>query len=59
MTRFHELRVAQVRPETRDAMVVTFEPPADDAQSFRYLAGQHLTLKAQIGDEEVRRSYSI
>lgn len=59
MTRFHELRVAQVRPETRDAMVVTFEAPANDADSFRYLAGQHLTLKAQIGGAEVRRSYSI
>lgn len=59
MTRFHELRVAQVRPETRDAMVVTFEPPAGDAKAFRYQAGQHLTLKAKIDGEEVRRSYSI
>jgi ring-1,2-phenylacetyl-CoA epoxidase subunit PaaE len=59
MTRFHELSVAQVRPETRDALVVTFAPPKDDADAFRYVAGQHLTLKAQIDGEEVRRSYSI
>jgi ring-1,2-phenylacetyl-CoA epoxidase subunit PaaE len=59
MTRFHELRVAEVRPETRDALVVSFEVPPDAAESFRYAAGQHLTLKATIGGEEVRRSYSI
>lgn len=59
MTRFHELRVADVRPETRDAMVVTFEAPAEDAHAFRYVAGQHLTLKAHIAGVEVRRSYSI
>ena len=59
MTRFHELRVADVRPETRDALVVSFDAPATDAEAFRYLAGQHLTLKASIGGEEVRRSYSI
>ncbi|MGQ0698891.1 MAG: 1,2-phenylacetyl-CoA epoxidase subunit PaaE [Panacagrimonas sp.] len=59
MTRFHELRVADVKSETRDAMVVTFDAPSGDAESFRYLAGQHLTLKAHIEGEEVRRSYSI
>lgn len=59
MTKFHELRVASVQPETRDAMVVTFEVPDGEAQAFRYDAGQHLTLKAHIDGEEVRRSYSI
>ena len=59
MTKFHELRVADVKPETRDAMVVTFEVPSEDAESFRYFAGQHLTLKARIEGEDVRRSYSI
>lgn len=59
MSKFHELRVADVHAETRDAMVVTFEAPGDDAGAFHYLAGQHLTLKARIEGEEVRRSYSI
>lgn len=59
MTKFHELRVADVKPETRDAMVVTFDAPSGDTETFRYLAGQHLTLKAHIEGEEVRRSYSI
>ncbi|MGQ0503203.1 MAG: 1,2-phenylacetyl-CoA epoxidase subunit PaaE [Panacagrimonas sp.] len=59
MTRFHSLRVTEVRPETREALVVTFAPPDDAAGAFRYLAGQHLTLKACIDGEELRRSYSI
>lgn len=59
MSKFHELRVLDVKPETRDAMVVTFDTPSADAAAFRYLAGQHLTLRAHIAGEEVRRSYSI
>jgi ring-1,2-phenylacetyl-CoA epoxidase subunit PaaE len=59
MSRFHELRVATVRPETRDAVVVTFDVPAEARGKFRYEAGQHLTLKTLIDGEEVRRSYSI
>jgi ring-1,2-phenylacetyl-CoA epoxidase subunit PaaE len=59
MTQFHELIVTEVRPETRDAMVVSFSAPPQQAEAFRYQAGQHLTLKVRIDGEEVRRSYSI
>ena len=59
MSKFHPLRVARVMPETREAIVVTFDAPGEDAAAFRYAAGQHLTLRAQIDGEEVRRSYSI
>lgn len=59
MSKFHELQVAQVAPETRDALVVSFDVPPEQADAFRYNAGQHLTLKARIDGEEVRRSYSI
>lgn len=59
MTKFHELSVARVVPETRDAIVVTFDVPPEVREAFRYAAGQHLTLRARIDGEEVRRSYSI
>ncbi len=59
MTKFHELRVSEVRPETRDAMLVNFEVPPESEEAFRYEAGQHLTLKVVIDGQEVRRSYSI
>jgi len=59
MSKFYPLTVAQVRNETRDTIAVTFAVPPELAQSFAYQQGQHLTLRAQIGDEDVRRSYSI
>jgi ring-1,2-phenylacetyl-CoA epoxidase subunit PaaE len=59
MSRFHRLTVAEVRHETRDAIVVTFAVPAELADAFRYDAGQYLTLRATIGAQDVRRSYSI
>ncbi|MBL6749610.1 MAG: phenylacetate-CoA oxygenase/reductase subunit PaaK [Nevskia sp.] len=59
MSRFHALRIAQVQPETRDAVVVTFECPPDAAEAFHYVQGQHLTLRTRLGGEEIRRSYSI
>ena len=59
MSKFYALPVAKVKNETRDTIAVTFAVPAELADSFSYQQGQHLTLRAQIGDEDVRRSYSI
>jgi ring-1,2-phenylacetyl-CoA epoxidase subunit PaaE len=59
MSKFHSLNVARVTNETRDAIAVTFDVPAPLAQAFAYQQGQHLTLRAMIGGEDVRRSYSI
>ncbi|MET0858103.1 MAG: FAD-binding oxidoreductase, partial [Telluria sp.] len=59
MSKFHPLTVSAVRNETRDTIAVTFNVPPELADSFRYQQGQHLTLRAQINDEDVRRSYSI
>ena len=56
---FHALRVAEIVPETDDAMSIRFDVPADLTDAFRFKAGQHLTLKADIGAEEVRRNYSL
>ena len=59
MSKFHRLSVASVEPETRDAVAITFSVPDALAEPFRYAAGQHLTLRADIGGQDVRRSYSI
>ncbi len=56
---FHELRVVEVTPLTDDAVAVTFDVPADLAENFTYLPGQHVTLRGMIEGEDVRRSYSI
>ena len=59
MARFHALTVAEVRRETEDAVVVTFEVPAELAEDFSYVQGQHLTLRREIEGEDLRRNYSI
>ncbi len=59
MSKFYPLSVARVYQETRDAIVVTFAVPPELKDSFQYQQGQHLTLRTRIGDEDVRRSYSI
>jgi ring-1,2-phenylacetyl-CoA epoxidase subunit PaaE len=56
---FHELEVASVEPLTEDAVALTFAVPDQLAPEYRYLPGQHVTLKAIIDGEDVRRSYSI
>jgi ring-1,2-phenylacetyl-CoA epoxidase subunit PaaE len=59
MSKFHPLMVASVTRETRDAIALTFEVPPPLQESFRFVQGQHLTLRADIDGEDVRRSYSI
>jgi ring-1,2-phenylacetyl-CoA epoxidase subunit PaaE len=59
MSKFHRLSVSKIERETRDAVAVTFAVPPPLADSFRFAAGQHLTLRADIGGQDVRRSYSI
>ena len=56
---FYPLRVAEIVPETDEANSIRFEVPADLAEAFRFKAGQHLTLRAEIDGEEVRRNYSL
>ncbi|MCW2822042.1 MAG: phenylacetic acid degradation protein [Marmoricola sp.] len=56
---FHPLRVASVESLTEDSVVVSFAVPADLADQYRYVAGQHLTLRAVIDGQDVRRSYSL
>ncbi len=57
--KFHSLRVSNLKRPTEEAVAVSFEVPAALKQEFRYLQGQHLTLRKEIEGEDVRRSYSI
>ncbi len=59
MNHFHSLTVASVTRDTRDAVLVSFDVPDALADAYRYQPGQHLTLRAIIDGEDVRRSYSI
>lgn len=59
MTTFHSLTVAKVVPETRDAVTITFAIPDALQAEYAFRPGQHLTVKARLGGEELRRCYSI
>ena len=59
MSKFHPLRIAHIARETRDAVALTFDVPPALAQTFRFVQGQHLTLRADIANDELRRFYSI
>ena len=59
MTTFHSLTVANVEPETRDAVTITFAIPDALCSAYAFRPGQHLTLKTRLGGEELRRCYSI
>jgi len=59
MSQFHALTIREVKPETRDAVSIAFDVPAELQDAFRFTQGQHLTIRTKLEGEEVRRSYSI
>jgi len=56
---FHPLKVKNIRRETQDCVSVAFDIPDGLSEHFQYKHGQNVTLKAMIGNEEIRRTYSI
>jgi len=56
---FHTLTIAEVIEETADAKSIRFALPEELREAFAFRPGQHLTLRANIGGEDVRRTYSL
>jgi ring-1,2-phenylacetyl-CoA epoxidase subunit PaaE len=56
---FHPLRVKTVRPDTDEAVIVSFDVPEALSDVFRFTQGQHLTLRNTVEGADERRSYSI
>ncbi len=57
---FHHLTVAALRREIDGrATSVSFDVPRDLFDSYRWQAGQHLTLRLLLAGQEERRSYTI
>ncbi len=59
MSKFHKLKVSEVKNEIADAVSVSFEVPSELRQTFNFLPGQYTTLKMSIDGEPVNRSYSF
>lgn len=56
---FYPLHVSKVTKETKDAYSIELALNDDLKDKFVFLPGQYITVKATIGDKEVRRPYSI
>jgi len=56
---FFPLTVSSIAAETDSAVRIGFEVPDGVRQVFSYQPGQHLTIRANVGGKELRRSYSI
>ncbi len=56
---FHLLTIAEIVDETAEARSIRFAIPEMLAGEFAFRPGQHLTLKADIGGEDIRRNYSL
>ncbi len=59
MRKFHPLNVARLENETADSVRVALQVPADIAQEFEFLPGQHLPVQTTLDGKIVRRTYSI
>src|SRR5213076_1083301 len=59
MLKFHPLKVAQLAPDTEDAVAIALEVPAELRAEYRGSAGQHVVVRVAIEGEEVRRTYSL
>jgi len=56
---FYPLTVTRIHLETADTRTIEFHVPEELSDLFAYQAGQYVTLRHTLGDQEVRRSYSM
>ena len=57
--KFHNLKIKSLRRQTENAVAIGFDVPASQRSEFSFEPGQYLTLRATVGGEDIRRSYSI
>ena len=57
MKKFYSLKVLEIESLTADSVKVVFDNSEPDVFDFK--AGQYITLRKEINDEDVRRSYSL
>ncbi len=56
---FHELVVKDVRKETEQATSVAFNVPNELTETYGFIQGQYLTLRAEVDGHDLRRPYSV
>ncbi|MEN8839260.1 MAG: FAD-binding oxidoreductase, partial [Flavobacteriales bacterium] len=59
MNNFFPLKVVELNKMTSDSVSIKFDVPGDLTDTFKFIEGQYITLKATINGESVQRAYSI
>ncbi len=59
MSTFHKLVIEKIIKETADAVSILFTVPAELKEVYKFVAGQYITIKTTLNDQEIRRAYSI
>ena len=59
MRTFFPLEIKELIRETPQAVSLSFNIPENLKEEFKFNAGQYITIKAKLGDEELRRAYSL
>ena len=59
MSKFKNLVVKDVKKETSSAVSIAFDVPEEIINDFKFIAGQYITVRTNIDNKEIRRSYSI
>ncbi|OFV75530.1 1,2-phenylacetyl-CoA epoxidase, subunit E [Rhodococcus erythropolis] len=57
--KFHTIPVASIDKVTDESVLIHFDVPDDLRHTFSFDPGQHVTVRTRIGEEDVRRDYSI
>ena len=55
--KYYDLTVKDVIQETKDAISIVFETPAEG--NIKYKSGQFLTIITSVKGKEIRRAYSL
>lgn len=59
MKKYYDLAIRSVKPETKNAVTLTFDVPQALKETFQMIPGQHIKLKTEIDGQSVERFYSI
>ena len=59
MSTFHNLSIKNIKKEANNAISIAFNVPGNLKDTFAFIAGQYVTIKAHLNGKEVRRDYSL
>ena len=59
MSTFHKLSIKNRKKEANNAISIAFNVPENLKDTYAFIAGQYVTIKANLNGKEVRRDYSL